>query len=208
MKKFLIPLFCIVLLMSCISAEDFRFQNSTADDLFIFNQTGDLWINGAFFGSFATIDSNIASNVTELETSMANNVSALETRIGNVNTTGNIQELINSTGVYSTYNETYHYYAENGTTIAYQNITNLPTCTGSQVLTFDGSTLSCTDTTFDNTNVAYFNNTNTFSPLQLFEGGMNVTGNITLMTDDSYVKGVDDTVGMRINSTGSIIFTI
>lgn len=196
MKKFLLSLFCVVLLTSCVSALDFRMQNVTGDDLFIFNQTGDLWINGAYFGTFQGIDDNIISNVT-----------ALETRIDNVNTTGNLQELLNATGIYSTYNATYEGYAVNGTTISYQNITDIPTCASGQALSFDGTTLSCSDVG-NFTNVAYTNVTNTFAENQVFSKDVNVTGNITLMTDTSYLKGIADDVGMIINSTGSIIFRI
>jgi len=64
------------------------------------------------------------------------------------NTTAGIQALINNTDVYSTYNATYAGYATDGVTIKYQNISNIPTCSGTDKLIFDGTTLSCdTDVT-------------------------------------------------------------
>lgn len=45
-----------------------------------------------------------------------------DNQISSVNTTGNIQNLLNSTGIYSTYNATYHTYAYNQTPTAGSNI--------------------------------------------------------------------------------------
>jgi hypothetical protein len=54
---------------------------------------------------------------------------------------------------FSTYNATYDEYAENGTTIAYQNITNIPTCGADEHLDFDGTDLSCTADSGGSSNV-------------------------------------------------------
>src|SRR5690606_5078431 len=49
----------------------------------------------------------------------------------------------NRTAWFSTFNSTYASYGVDGVLIKYQNITNIPTCSGTDVLSFDGTTLSC-----------------------------------------------------------------
>ena len=62
------------------------------------------------------------------------------------------------------------------------NVTGIPTCTGDDVLTFDGTDMTCTTpvSAMDYTNVALINQTNTFAPQQIFTDGLNSDGNITI----------------------------
>jgi hypothetical protein len=78
----------------------------------------------------------------------------------------------------------------NATTLAYQNITGIPTCDAGDFLAYDGTDLSCSTPTssMDYTNIAMTNQTNTFTPQQVFSAGMNVTGYIELQSDVSGVK--------------------
>jgi len=82
----------------------------------------------------------------------------------------------------STFNSTYDSFAIDGVQIKYQNITNIPTCSGTDVLSFDGTTLSCiaqTGSGGDLTNVAFINESNTFTPNQTFSG--NITADFGFM---------------------------
>lgn len=72
---------------------------------------------------------------------------------------------------------------DNSTEITYKNITDIPTCSNTERLNFDGTTLSCT--AFDNTNIAYYNETITWAGAQQFSANINITGNIT---DSNYIN--------------------
>jgi len=91
----------------------------------------------------------------------------------------------------------------NQTTIAYQNISNLPTCTGDDVLTFDGTDMTCTTpaSSMDYTNLALTNETNVFVPEQNFTGGINTDENI-LIAD---TKLVEWTGGGSVSATSGVI---
>jgi len=75
----------------------------------------------------------------------------------------------------------------NQTTIAYQNITNIPTCGAGDMLSFDGSLLTCETpaSVMDYTNLALTNETNTFVPIQNFTAGIKSDDDITLASAKS-----------------------
>ena len=100
--------------------------------------------------------------------------------------------------------------ATNSSTIAYQNITNIPTCGAGEHLSFDGTDLTCTaDTGGDFTNIAYYNNSNTWAVDQVYSKDLNVTGNIRLMTNTSYItrEGIEET-NISIDSKGNIVINL
>ena len=92
---------------------------------------------------------------------------------------------------------------ENLSIIAYQNISNIPTCGAGDVLTFDGSTLSCTtpSSSMDYTNLALTNETNVFVPEQNFTGGINSADDIALASAKSL--SWDD--GGSVTATAGVI---
>lgn len=95
----------------------------------------------------------------------------------------------------------------NLTTLSYHNITDIPTCTGDDVLTFDGSDLTCTtpSATTDWTNNAWINESQTFAESNEFTKMVNVTEGVRLMSDDAVITrdGVP-TTNISIDSSGNV----
>jgi hypothetical protein len=90
-------------------------------------------------------------------------------------------------------------------TLDYHNVTGIPTCDAGDVLTYDGTDLSCTtpDSSMDYTNIAMTNQTNTFSQNQILSSGMNVTGYIELETSSSGIKR--GSTSITIDDSGNVI---
>ena len=213
MKKILFGLMIVLLIMG-VSAGDFKIQHPAGTDLFVLNTTGDLSITGIYFGDGSGLTGISMTNSSYALTTW--NKTYADTLYAGIEWDYNQSDgSTNSSYAYwtngsltSTYNATYAGYATGGVTISYQNITNLPTCNAGEHFFFDGSTLSCTADAGDFTNVAYYNNTQTWAEDQLFDKNLNVTGNINLMTNNSLIGGITSGVGMSIDSSGNIIFII
>ena len=61
----------------------------------------------------------------------------------------------------------------------------------------------------DFTNVAYYNETNTWAEDQIFDKDLNVTGNIRLMTDTSIItRDAVETTNISIDSSGNVIISL
>jgi len=92
-------------------------------------------------------------------------------------------------------------------TLDYHNITSIPTCDAGDYLAYDGSDLACgTPEGGDFTNVAYYNQTNTFATDQVFSQDVNVTGDVNLMSATASLKRGGTNI--TIDDTNNIIITL
>ena len=92
-------------------------------------------------------------------------------------------------------------------TLDYHNITGIPTCGAGESISYNGTDLSCGSSSYQNlTNVAFINETNTFTPQQVFNAGMNVTGYIELQSAVSGIKRGSTTA--TIDDTGNFIIIL
>ena len=98
----------------------------------------------------------------------------------------------------STYNSTYNSWAYNQTTISnsYTNEVN-----NSLVTWINLNFMKITNYI---TNIAFKNETNIFQEQQVFSKGMNVTGNITLMNDDSRIQRAGANTTIWIDGSGNV----
>jgi len=91
----------------------------------------------------------------------------------------------------------------NSVNIEYKNITNLPTCNAGEHLFYDGSSLTCTaDTGFDNTNIAYLNNS-----VQTWYGVQNFSRDIYL-SNGSKIASETTGTNITIDSTGNVVIVL
>ncbi len=93
----------------------------------------------------------------------------------------------------------------NETLLTYRNITDIPSCSGTERLTFSGTELTCNATTsFVSTNIAHYNDTVTWAEDQIFSGSINVTKAMTLMSNDSVITRVGVLTNITIDSSGNV----
>ena len=132
--------------------------------------------------------------------------------IGIINTTGNIQQLLNSTGVYSiplTINQTTNIQQLLAGTNISQYAFNQSIYANSYTNALIGQVNTSTNIwQLINgffTNIAWKNQTNTFSQDQVLSKNLNVTGNISL-DNDAVITRTGTNTSIGINSGGRTIF--
>ena len=155
MKKFLMIFVCIVLssfMMINISAADAHIFTDVNDNVLLTigndgtgNFTGDVMENGLKLSeTYLTLTGGIVTGATNFTSTL------------NVNGDFGVGGIIYGDGSGIT-GITVDGLEANLTTIAYQNITNLPTCGDGQSFTFDGATLTCGNPLINGTIIAYQN---------------------------------------------------
>jgi len=171
---------------------DFRlaiYENQNCSSLLLYNQSYTKSIIDGFLNVTLTnmtiIVPKIALNMTDLNNSFSNlgvNVgfnSTFNTTYAGINTTANIIALLAGNS--------------NWTRIAYQNITNIPTCTGTDKLTFDGTTLSCTADPINN----------------IFDQILNTTSSVTFRNltigNNTVINGTLNVSSYQIADNGSCV---
>jgi hypothetical protein len=92
-------------------------------------------------------------------------------------------------------------------TLAYQNITGVPVCTAGQVVTMNATGWICVASASTSlTNVAYYNNTQTWALDQVFTNDINVTSDINLLSATATIKRGN--TNMTIDNTGNFVITL
>ena len=92
-------------------------------------------------------------------------------------------------------------------TLAYQNITGEPACTAGQVITMNATGWICVaGSTASFTNVAYYNNTQTWALDQVYTNDINVTSDINLLSATATIKR--GTTNITIDNTNNVIITL
>jgi len=99
----------------------------------------------------------------------------------------------------------------NKTTLAYQNITGIPSCTDTEFLQFNATGMFCVEPIgagFDSTNIAFYNKTNTWAEEQVFDEWINVTKGIKFTSNTSYIAREGVGTNISIDSLGNLIINL
>ncbi len=141
--------------------------NGTGADLGV---QDDLEVQGT--GYFGNLSSNDWTNITIIESQITDLTHTVDTTIGNCSGDQSCNAIV--------------YVGDaNETLIAWQNITNIPTCAGTDKLTFDGTTLSCdTDASAGFTYADFFDqNLNTTDSVVFADISSNDWTNVSITTN-------------------------
>lgn len=125
------------------------------------------------------------------------------------NYTDNALQLSNATWS-DTSNSSYAQMLNGNTSlITYQNITNLPTCSAGQHLYYDGTDLTCTaDAGGDFSNVAYLNNTQTFTGVNNFTADVTFDEINVRLDNEANITRSGTSTTFSIDSSGNVVFVL
>jgi len=198
MKKFLMIFVCVILssfTMGTVLGADAHIFTDTSDNVLLtIGTTGD----GNFTGD--VMENSIKLSETYL--ALAGGIVTGQTNFtDNLNVSGDFGvggilygDGSGLTGVTVTL-------SDNSTQLAYQNITNLPTCSDGQSFTFDGSSLTCGNPLVNGTIIAYQNVTG----IPTCDAGDMLTFDGSTLTCDTPASTMDYTNLALINQTNDFI---
>ena len=187
MKKYLMILTCLAfssLLMAGVSAADAHIFTDTNDVILLTIGTDG---TGNFTGD--VLENNVKLSDTYCALVGGCDLEGPVVITGHLNITGNLNVSGTLYGDGSGLTGVTIEIADNSTLIAYQNITNIPTCGAGDMLSFDGSLLTCETpaSVMDYTNLALTNESNIFVPIQNFTAGIKSDDDITLASAKSLI---------------------
>jgi len=207
--------FALALVMSfvLVSAGDFIIEDSSGNPVFVVDTSGYLNISGYLR------QNGVLLNDTYLPLTGGTITGQLTLSTGNVTLTmgsfvgdGSLLTDLDASNITTgTLDFARLPNLENMTTLSYHNLTDIPTCSVGQHLFFDGTDMSCTadgSGIADYTNIALTNQTNTFTPNQVFSGGVNVSKSIVLADDNANITRAGQDTTMWIDSSGNVHFKL